>query len=426
MSGFGGVTRGVAVVNVSSSASESDAEDASPSGSGGSSRGGRSKKEALRIAGEAYFDRVLSEAGGKAGLGASKMSSAAGGAGGKSGGGAGVSTGYALGLGESANRKGGSSHKGIGKSDEPIMNDEDQAALDAIEQTIERSKAFLLIFIHVAASGLSLICITHAMPMTKSTWSTVFIHLMSNVIAVGLASSIGVLNPEEELNFDLQRLRAAIIPGSLHVTMTYTLYKWFRRNHETYAMALWCGISMWIPYIIKVVLIGDVPKNEPTSYIEYREYLENGDEDPLLAGAEEAGKIDPPNDAKSGSSAAMRMENAHVPSSGKNYAHYILAFTLGVVIRRPYLAPFLESWALRVVTAAFFGMWAENRALGKISEPKLFGRVFTFIGVYSLQCFCYQYSEMMKDRGRPILITRLVRFSCTRTHSLRPGIWLLS
>ena len=420
MSGLGGVTRGVAVVNSASSASGSDAEDASPSGTRGASGGNRSKKEALRLAGEAYFDRVLSEAGGKAGFGANKMSSAAGGAAGKSGGGAGVSTGYALGLGESANRKGGgSSHKG--NTDDPIMDDEDQAALDAIEQTIERSKAFLLLFMHIMASGLSLICFTHAMPMTKSTWSTMFLHFMGNVIGMSLFSSLGVLRPENELNYDVRRMRAAIVPGTMHFLMTYTLFSWYRRNYETYALALWCGVSQWVPFVLKKLLIGDVPRNEPTSHTEYKNYVENGDEDPLLSGAEEAGKVDHPNGSSSSggeNGAAMSLGDDHVPSSGRNYAHWILKHLFGVVIRRPHIASFEEMWALRVISACFVGMWAENKTLGSVGEPHLWERPLTFIATYFAMDLFFQLHETRKEIGRPLYITRLVRsLSLSHTHT---------
>ena len=413
MSELGGVSRGVAV---SSSASGSDAEDASPSGSRGASGGNRSKKEALRLAGEAYFDRVLSEAGGKAGFGASKMSSAAGG---KSGGGAGVSTGYALGLGESANRKGGgSSNKD--NTDVPIMDDEDQAALDAIEQTIERSKAFLLLFMHIGASGLSLICLTHAMPMTKSTWSTVLLHLMGNVISTAIVSSMGVLTPENELNYDLRRLRAAIVPGSLHAIMTVILFGWFRSNHETYAWALWCGVSSWIPTLLNKLIFGDIGRVEPTSYTEYRKHVENGEEGPLLSGAEEAGKVDPPNgnsgNGASGSSTAMSLGDNHAQSSGRNYAHWILAYTFGVSIRRPHVSNFEEQWALRVITVCFIGMWAENRAFGSISEPWNFERPLEFLATYFALNFVYQLHETKKETGRPLFISRMVR-PLTRLHT---------
>ena len=144
-----------------------------------SGEAGEDRAAALRLAGQAYFDRVLNETAGK-----SKMNAAEGASG----------TGYAMGINSesSSKRKGGQYEKVMGSDrDEAIMDDEDENALNFIEETIIRSKGILLLTVFTGANAISPVLLQFGMPMIKSTGVSLWLHMSLTAIGMILVQMLG-------------------------------------------------------------------------------------------------------------------------------------------------------------------------------------------------------------------------------------------
>jgi len=148
-----------------------------------SGEAGEDRAAALRLAGQAYFDRVLNETAGK-----SKMNAAEGASG----------TGYAMGINSesSSKRKGGQYEKVMGSDrDEVIMDDEDENALNFIEETIIRSKGILLLTVFTGANAISVVLLQFGMPMIKSTGVSLWLHMSMTAIGMILVQMMGASSP---------------------------------------------------------------------------------------------------------------------------------------------------------------------------------------------------------------------------------------
>ena len=376
---------------------------------------GEERQAALRLAGQAYFDRVLNETAGK-----SKMNAADGGSG----------TGYAMGINSESNsskRKaaGGQYERVAGGDGEPLMDEEDENALNFIEETIIRSKGIMLLTVFTGASAIAIVLLKFGMPMIKSTGISVWVHQTMTAVAMVAVQSMGTSGPgrgrgrkrgltrppeaartdparapaarpgparpgagmltaNEAINFDAARFTAAVVPGIMYSTAVHQMWEPIRMLDAVYIITTWVFWQCWVVYGVKVFITGDFVARLPASYEERSSSAAPGG----LDGGD--GREEPEPEEKDYSADFVPQRNSALA----------IFKQFGVVIRRAYQSDFYERWAMRAVTVGWVLLSAVNEV--SLSSPKKIARPQYYTFQFLLPLIAYHLYETPKQAGRPL------------------------